>query len=193
MNPHRNLSGNVLDLVFVTDPDACTLDRTIDPLLKIDSHHEPIDVRLNFGNNICRLECDSTPTFKFHKCNFHDLSAYISSLDFEVILGVLSIDAATQKFSEILMDGFDRFIPKSSSRKPKPAPWYDQELIRLKNAKNNAHHSYVRHGQRLQLLQHVEETISITTEVFVRLLYCKCPLLDRQRAQEVLEIRQYKT
>lgn len=140
VNNIRNHYGNVLDLVFVNDQNFSSIFKSNDPLSKVDISHYPFDMFiecLEFDDN----EQESNETiYAFHKANFHGLNDFIENADFFTLTdNITNIDDTLDYFYDILYAGFESFVPKAIAKNNNHPPWYNRNLIKLKNGRNKLH------------------------------------------------------
>lgn len=143
VNNIRNYQNNVLDLVFVTNPDIVDLARSEMPLSRVDEYHLPIEmvVSTDFIENI---EPKQAPTgFNFKKADFSGLNNYLSLVDWSNILSdVCGVDKAVDVFYEVLLVGLNEFVPLKRMFVMNHPPWYNKRIKNLKNRMSKAHKAY---------------------------------------------------
>lgn len=147
VNTFRNSTGRILDLAFVSEPDDVELLEPPTPLLKIDDHHKPLVLRVD--TNIDLMQHASNPnlheTYDFRHCNFAELNATISSVDWTGLFHGKTTDETVCIFYEILHGILNEYVSRRRSRcHPFKHPWWTSELQHLRNVLRKARRRYFR-------------------------------------------------
>ena len=107
--------GNVLDLVFVSDPSwVSSIIRSKFELSKVDINHYPFEFFIECSHFEEIEQHSEEYDYSFKRANFDELSNYFEIYDFEAIFNEqIEINEVVDKFYDILYSGFDQFVPKS--------------------------------------------------------------------------------
>lgn len=135
-----NVSGNQLDLIFCSY-DANIVINACQPLLRCDSHHNPVLILLNYtalktSNNLSCIRRN------FLKSNFEELNAFFSSYDWFSKCLTDNPEDLLHSFNDVLAIGINSFVPFHSKAVSKFPPWYNAHLIELALRKSKVHRSY---------------------------------------------------
>lgn len=137
-----NDCGNVLDLVFTSDPSLVSF-RIASPneyLSKLDTKHYPFHLFIEcIEFNDC--EEDKTEiTYAFHKANFRSLSEFIENHEIIRNLNDLdSVDVLIDGLYAVIYESFEYFVPHRAIRNRNHPPWFNRNLLKLKNRRNKLH------------------------------------------------------
>ncbi|XP_055381340.1 uncharacterized protein LOC129611940 [Condylostylus longicornis] len=139
-----NSSGRMLDLIFTSDWVNAFHYPIFTLLTKIDNYHPPIGFIYNYDSPI-----NSQPNisfgYNFSRADFVGLNNYFFTVDFETLLCNVPIDEAVKKFYDVVLHGFDMYVPKTRNKSIDSSPvWFSIELKKLRNKKNKAWRKYVK-------------------------------------------------
>lgn len=132
-----NPMNRALDLVLSDSPNDIEF-MQCDPISKLDILHPPL--LFSFAYKI--LPPKNQPNqriFNFKKCNFVDLNAYLSNVDWSSVTSATDIDSIVTEFYKILFHAFDLFVPTVSRKFDSTHAWFTSDLRKLKNRKNYLH------------------------------------------------------
>ncbi|XP_055623163.1 uncharacterized protein LOC129766609 [Toxorhynchites rutilus septentrionalis] len=133
INDLLNANGKLLDLTFVNNPDRVSLVDYPSALLKVDDHHKPLALIVNFCS---RMEDDSSSRSEldFSRCDYHTVNNKIASLDWDRILDHTSVDNAVSTFYEQLNEIIRETVPLKAQRSRNfNQPWWTPQLRNLRN------------------------------------------------------------
>ncbi|XP_055381850.1 uncharacterized protein LOC129612327 [Condylostylus longicornis] len=139
-----NSSGRMLDLIFTSDWVNAFYSPIFTPLTKIDNYHPPIGFSYNYDSPI-----NSRPNisfgYNFARVDFVGLKNYFFTVDLETLLCKVPIDEAVKKFYDVVLHGYDMYVPKTRNKSIDSSPvWFSIELKKLTNKKNKAWRKYVK-------------------------------------------------
>lgn len=143
MSPYRNSSGNVLDLLYTNSPELAVVskaDFNMLPTNKSDICHVPLMCTIEFVPKVsagANDEDSQHEIYSFRKANYDNIRAHLSTFDFPNVLNnATDLDDMVQQFYDILLDTFERFVPKSRIRSSNKPIWHNKVLASLKNKRN---------------------------------------------------------
>jgi hypothetical protein len=86
---------------------------------------------------------ESSYIFNFKKCNFNDISLFLSNIDFDLNINKdLSLDAIVDTFYEIIYHSFNLFVPKIKIYNNYSPVWANPKLRNLIIQKRCVHKIY---------------------------------------------------
>lgn len=140
MNIIPNHYGNVLDLVFTNDPSIASFFKSSDPLSKVDKCHYPFNVFVECLEFNDSANNSSETTYAFYKTDFRTLNEFISNNGyFSMFINEADVNSVIDKIYNVLKNGLDRFVPKKEVKTNNHPPWFNRNLIKLKNRRNKLH------------------------------------------------------
>ena len=126
-----NESTSLIDLFFINSTAGITYQGTLPKIADHDGIFASFDIK-NF-----KPKSKSKTVFDFKNCNVDGLVNFIKDFDFENIVFSLPVEQQANKFTEVLLDAQNKFIPsKTVTFKLKDQPWcnaYTRLLMRKKN------------------------------------------------------------
>lgn len=139
----KNSSYNVLDLIFTNVCDNYIANETRSIVAgKSSIHHCCIELSYFFSDaNLYKIK-DSFLDFDFTKANYVNINKYICD-NTHLIDSNSDVNEKVRKFIGIINTTFNIFVPKKIKTLTHHPPWYNKELINLKNIKNKAHRKWV--------------------------------------------------
>lgn len=133
-----NSLGRQLDLVFSTENNIL-VERSPTKLTNIDLYHPPLLITIG-EEDTDTPDHSGTPTtfrFNFRKADFDRITNMLLDINFSLEFSSEDINENVEKFYSILFNIFQECVPLERSRDIKSVPpWYNKELITLKNRKN---------------------------------------------------------
>ena len=137
-------SGNILDLVFTSEYDRISYINGTEPLPGCG--HVGILFKYSFSSSLTSSSsCDRR--FDWFRCNYHN---YLSRIDWNIEFHDCDTDQCYSKFTQILSNAFNTFVPLKSKYSPK-IPWAkylsNDLLNRKKAAWRNFKHLRTLHGR----------------------------------------------
>lgn len=148
MNGVYNVNGKLLDLVFVNEPNDCTITRSSPVTNPEDRHHPTIEISCPFPivrepKTLHKRE----KVFCFKQCNYQKLNILIRNTNWHELLSITNscpfdIDLMTEKFYKTIYSIMDKCIPKFTVHKHSGPPWSSKQLSKLKNKKNKLYKTY---------------------------------------------------
>lgn len=137
-----NYQGTLLDLIFCNDIDEIEVLKCEAPLIPIDLYHEPIEIYFDAATSKA-LSPPVRHSFDFKMADFDGLNMQLALYDWNRILDNSdSINSAVGLFYKILHDCFDKFIPVKKIKKNTHPPWYNKQVLKLKNIKSKLHRKF---------------------------------------------------
>lgn len=152
INTLRNSNNRILDLAFVSDTCHVELIEPPSALLKLDAHHKPFVLRIQFDENSQQISSDACddPDFDFKRCDFVALNSLLSDVDWNEVLGTDPTNQATtafyDKIYEILRDNVPR--KRRCQATSFKHSWWTPELRHLRNIVRKARKRYFRTKSR---------------------------------------------
>lgn len=139
-----NPQGRILDLVFCSDPDNVSVGKSESPLSRLDyPFHEATEFRFTVADHNVIKPNEKSFFYDFKNADLIGLKSYFSRLDWDHIFSNCSnVDHSLDKFYELLLCGFDQFVPMLPVKSSNHPPWYTRAVINLKNKRNRAHKKY---------------------------------------------------
>lgn len=135
----RNTSGNVLDLLFVSEPSFVNLsvDRsTIVDGAQQDEHHIPFEMSVDYTEEKSDMAKYLT-VFRYANGNYERICQQLEAVNFQHEFNTRDTDTAYEFFMRTLNTLIEQNVPKSTfklyTNKPK---WWSTELQRLKNRRD---------------------------------------------------------
>ncbi|XP_055387973.1 uncharacterized protein LOC129616364, partial [Condylostylus longicornis] len=136
---------------LVSDGDTFIIHRAVILFLKendIDFHPITPGKKTGFSYNY-DSPINSQPNisfeYNFSRADFVGLNNYFFTVDFETLLCNVPIDEAVKKFYDVVLHGFDMYVPKTRNKSIDSSPvWFSIELKKLRNKKNKAWRKYVK-------------------------------------------------
>ena len=126
-----NESTSLIDLFFINSTAGITYQGTLPKIADHDGIFASFDIK-NF-----KPKSKSKTVFDFKNCNVDGLVNFIKDFDLENIVFSLPVEQQANKFTEVLLDAQNKFIPsKTVTFKLKDQPWcnaYTRLLMRKKN------------------------------------------------------------
>lgn len=112
------------------------------PLITIDVLHDPIEIYF-VGNTQPMLNSPVVRSYNFKKANFDGINMQLAAYDWNLILhNSPCIDSAVDTFYDILYDCFNEYIPIKRHSGNSHPPWYNKQILMLKNRKSKLHHKF---------------------------------------------------
>lgn len=148
-----NLNGRVLDLVFMNDPNYCSITKSMTPFVPERLHHYGLEIDFDSKELFCRFNNHKQPmmNYNFKRADISGLNVFFENLDWDEIFNHKwsDIDALVDALYSVLFEAFDKYVPKSYNRMNNHPPWFDKNLINLRNRKNKAHRLAKLNGNNL--------------------------------------------
>lgn len=132
-----------------TDPDNVTVKNSADTLSRVDfPFHGATEFRFTIADNVVKPD-DKSFYYDFKNANFDDTTNYLSRIDWEYFWANCStVNESVDKFYDMLLTGFDQFVPPLCTQSSNHPPWYTKAIINLKNRKNRAHKNFATDDER---------------------------------------------
>lgn len=141
----KNCDGRILDCLMLSkNAELISNCYLVDSLVHtIDKYHLPLDVVIKFKNSSMSDHYESPYILNFKKCNFNEISHFLSSIDFNLNFNKnLSLDPLVDSFYEIIYHTFSLFVPKTKIYSSYSPAWANAELRNLIIKKKCAHKKY---------------------------------------------------
>lgn len=129
-NSIKNKDQVQLDIVFSID-ETIKVSESIDPLLKLDELHPPLDIELSLPTENKRVNSNTSDrTVHCYKIgNYREIAVALGKIDWDHDLGTCnSIDEAVSKFYSIANQLIFKHIPKKVFKDLKFPAWATSEL-----------------------------------------------------------------
>ncbi|XP_062714028.1 uncharacterized protein LOC134290835 [Aedes albopictus] len=134
-NTQLNHLGRTLDLVFASDVSRVSVDASEESLLPIDTHHPPLNIRINIATESTRFSpLTSNGALNYPKIDFDCLSAFLSDLDWNCIYDCTDINDMAFNFCNTICQWLNENAPLK--KKPLSPPWSTPLLRKLKRERN---------------------------------------------------------
>lgn len=182
----KNVSGNVLDLVYTNVPELTDLDRAellLLPSFKSDPHHVPIRCLIDCSPTIAN-NMDAQSVYCFKRANYELIREHLENIDFQNMFVHASdnVNELTSKLYGILNDTFVNFIPSTLIRSNNKPRWHDKQLASLKNKRNKTFKIFShRRNELVENLHIYEEAFLVAREEYEA--YLKLRFSNYLRAQ----------
>lgn len=106
-------------------------------LSTVDNYHPPLQIDFCFNSNVLPIIEDGNLVYDFKNGDIDELNCRLSSIDFESLLSVNSIEDNVAKLYATLRHNFNYRVPVKRRRLPcSSPPWFNADLRRLRNKKN---------------------------------------------------------
>lgn len=138
-----NNCGRMLDLIYTDIPNEFNITESVDPLLKIDPYHPPLEFALS-GTKSSFSKTKITRSYNFKKCDFNAMSSFLDEIDWSIITNNEDINTALTQFYFILNEAIKRFVPYKEMSANRKHSWISSRLKTLKNKKNSLHKKFKR-------------------------------------------------
>lgn len=132
-----NRSSNVLDLVFVNEPNdfsICEDSNTIIEKEQQDPSHKPYEIKVDYS---IQSSCNVEVIYCYNSGHYDRLSAQMEDVNFQHEFSVRDLDSAYEFFVRTVKRMIDQNVPtirvKKYSNRPK---WWTSELQHLKNSRD---------------------------------------------------------
>ncbi|XP_039433577.1 uncharacterized protein LOC120415988 [Culex pipiens pallens] len=134
-NDLPNAFGKLLDLVFVSDNVSVELFEPPCPLLKVDQHHNPLLMQLEYRTALNDNTVEPVAVFDFKRCDYTTLNERILAVDWLTFLDAPCVNSVTEIFYEKLFEIFNEVVPRKSVRicHRYKQPWWNDDLRLLRN------------------------------------------------------------
>lgn len=152
INGIKNCFDKLLDLVFVNEPNECTISRTYPVSLPEDIYHPTIEISCNLHScNPVKNNSSNEKFFCFKRANFTELISFIHNTNWLQLLALSdysahSVDEMVDKFYKTMLEYMDECIPKFKPHSKSGPPWNCKQLSTLKNLKNKYFKKYKSSG-----------------------------------------------
>ncbi|KAL1396645.1 hypothetical protein pipiens_010382, partial [Culex pipiens pipiens] len=135
VNDLPNAFGKLLDLVFVSDNVSVELFEPPCPLLKVDQHHNPLLMQLEYRTALNDNTVEPDAVFDFKRCDYTTLNERILAVDWLTFLDAPCVNSVTEMFYEKLFEIFNEVVPRKSVRicHRYKQPWWNDDLRLLRN------------------------------------------------------------
>ncbi|XP_052561953.1 uncharacterized protein LOC120430056 [Culex pipiens pallens] len=135
VNDLPNAFGKLLDLVFVSDNVSVELFEPPCPLLKVDQHHNPLLMQLEYRTALNDNTVEPDAVFDFKRCDYTTLNERILAVDWLTFLDAPCVNSVTEMFYEKLFEIFNEVVPRKSVCicHRYRQPWWNDDLRLLRN------------------------------------------------------------
>lgn len=139
MNGTKNSDGKTLDLLFASSSDNILVTKANIPLSKVDKYHPPIEIFMDTYSNILYDIPAIITIYDYERTDYGAMNSFFANYDTADALNTTDIDSACASIYNMLLTAIDLYTPRKSIRSRNHPPWYNRELLSLKNKKNAAH------------------------------------------------------
>lgn len=141
INNFRNKLNRFLDLVFIDNEFSVSIDSPMPPPVPNSEHHLALCMSFTFYKYLKQTSVVNKQ-YNFNKCNFNEISNFISRIDWVPVLNNLKLVTAFDKFNYLIKEAIDLHTPKSLRQSSSKPYWYNTKLININNRKNKAFKLY---------------------------------------------------
>ena len=130
-NKHKNL----LDLVFVNDPDLYS------EVVELPAEFNTDHIVLTFSRNLSKVKKPkfSRSVFNFKNADFEQLRSHLNVLPLcEVVSNSTDVDNALSNWADLVNGAVNQVVPKVTIKNSNSPPWVDSEVRHLNNKKKTA-------------------------------------------------------
>lgn len=135
LNNLPNIYGNLLDLFYSSDIDCVQIIEATTPISAIDIAHRPFYATIELLECVPFVSSSNERHFNFRSADYDSINEAFYAIDISTMAS-LNTAAATEFLYENISSAFHRFVPITSHQSNNNPPWYDSELINLKNRKS---------------------------------------------------------
>lgn len=142
INLYSNDNNSFLDLIFVNNTECLSVFESLTSFKNNDSDHNSLEIEfhVNNVNEKCREFSTGDLFYDFKACDSHGLSEFLRCICWNDLFHNNEIDINVKLFNDLLFVAFDRFVPLRRKRNYSYPPWFDSDLINLRNRKNKAYY-----------------------------------------------------
>ncbi|XP_037029355.1 uncharacterized protein LOC119069410 [Bradysia coprophila] len=142
-NAKRNRIARTLDLVLSNvDPDKLAIDTDDDSVFLVVSHHPPVTLLLDVSP-LRFLDEKRPPKLNFFRADYDAMSDRLNQVDWFSEFCDLNVDAAVQKFYNLVSSMFDSVPTVRSAVKTYPC-WFTKDLVKMLKQKVRARVKFLR-------------------------------------------------
>ncbi|SCV65620.1 hypothetical protein ANAPC5_01202 [Anaplasma phagocytophilum] len=125
LSPIKNSAGNVLDLVL-SNISVDSVTPVIHSLVRIDEFHRPFEVIFCLPRKkpISRSHC----TYNYAQGDYLSMYRYFECFDCSWIHAITDTETVTEKFSWIVKDAIDTFVPQRIFKPSIYSEWFSKNL-----------------------------------------------------------------
>jgi hypothetical protein len=134
-----NSHDSILDLVFCNT--SFLVEKSLEPLVPIDSYHPPLNIVLPYSDSKPLFENRHT-FYNFRKTNYSNISSFIKGFDWNSTLASLDLETAYNTLFDALHLSILKFVPKCQFWNSTYPPWFNRELKDILLLKKKAHIEY---------------------------------------------------
>lgn len=143
LNYVQNFMGRILDLVFSSDSNLVTVTKCKLPLSKVDKFHDPLDISVQFVDNVADVRPNNMYRYNFVKADYLSLNVFLSNINWSSLFVSCDINKLVVYLYEIIHVGISLCVPLKTTHTVSSHPvWFTKSLINLKNKMNKAHKRY---------------------------------------------------
>lgn len=145
MNGVKNADNNILDLLFASSNENILVKETDMPLSRIDHYHPPIEIFIDtYSNSSYEIPVSWTKIYNYADTNFDEMNEFFANYDIENALNSSDVNSSSACIYNMIYSAIDLYTPSKTVRSRNRPPWYNRELMSLKNKKNNAYRKFIR-------------------------------------------------
>lgn len=111
LNNVLNFRERILDLIFCSNSDFCSVLKCDNPIISIDVEHIPIDIIVDIVSTDNSLALGLNLIRDFKNTNYDGLNSFLLSVNWNYLLDKVETNRALDLFYDVLLIGFDYFVP----------------------------------------------------------------------------------
>lgn len=139
-----NLNGHFLDLIFLNEPNFGDVSKSLMPFSPESLHHCGLEINFDCAEILCKSSKASNAkhsSYNFNKADIPALNMYFDKIDWlnSINLDNSDINITVDMFYSILSNAFENHVPKTYKQGNNHPPWFNKNLINLRNKKNKIH------------------------------------------------------
>ena len=139
INKPTHSRGNILDILLTNNPHIIT-NLNIHENEIIKSDHFAISCNINIKPK--RTKNTKRKVYNYKKANWHNINDELRHINWNSVLGFCEISTAWTRFKSTLFNICDKHIPKINISSKGNAPWFDSEVFKMCEKKQNLHKLY---------------------------------------------------
>lgn len=143
-----NHQGRFLDLMF-SDIEDIVVTSSDNILVHLDLYHPAYNVNIPLNSNFARISDVPAQRLNFAGTDFVGLNKYFGSIQWDLILNDSCVERCVDTFYATVVEGLKQFVPLKLFRVNNHPPWFNKELINIKNRRDRASKKFARSGHAI--------------------------------------------
>ena len=163
-NSILNSNSRLLDLIITSPKVNMTLVHSMDPLVQEDAHHPSLLGECSIANDttLPNFEANENLSYNFRKGDFRALYTALQTVNWDPLLQMNDVNAASDYLYEVLYNQFDEYVPKRRATLKREYPvWYTGQIIHMIKQKIHHHKKY----KKTKLLYHKQRFCTLRRAV----------------------------